>query len=244
MRYRLYSDIHLEFNAWNIPEVQENVIIMAGDIAVGAQELIKFFNSYLSYYPNKHIIFVLGNHELYRQDKEEVTAILDVGFHRNFHFLNNSYTTINGQRFIGATMWTDYNRGDRNIMLLAQHSLNDHRLIRTSNGLFSTAMAYAEHQKTITFFEENLQKDDIVVTHHAPSLLSCEEQYKGDKLNYAFASDLSDLIDRKQPKVWCHGHMHNHSDYMLYNTRIIANPRGYSRRESNFLTFEDFTFES
>ena len=28
-------------------------------------------------------------------------------------------------------------------------------------------------------------------------------------------------------KLWCHGHIHQSKDYMIGNTRIICNPRGY-----------------
>jgi len=69
----------------------------------------------------------------------------------------------------------------------------------------------------------------FVCTHHSPSLMSVAPQYKHDYLmNGAFASRLEEwILDHPQIKVWSHGHTHNNSDYMLCDTRIICNPRGY-----------------
>jgi Icc-related predicted phosphoesterase len=77
-------------------------------------------------------------------------------------------------------------------------------------------------------------KKFVVVTHHAPSSESIAECYKSDTLmNGAFHSDLSDFIlDRPQIKLWTHGHMHNKSDYMMGETRVVCNPRGYIGYES------------
>jgi len=39
-------------------------------------------------------------------------------------------------------------------------------------------------------------------------------------------------MDRPQIKLWTHGHMHNASDYMIGETRVVCNPRGYVGYES------------
>jgi hypothetical protein len=43
----------------------------------------------------------------------------------------------------------------------------------------------------------------------------------------AFASELGWDITEAEPAVWVHGHIHDSLDYMIHNTRIICNPRGY-----------------
>jgi hypothetical protein len=80
----------------------------------------------------------------------------------------------------------------------------------------------------------------VVVTHHAPTTLSIAEWFKHDTLmNGAFASDLTDFIlDRPQIKLWTHGHMHNVSDYMIGDTRVVCNPRGYVGYEEGPKNFE------
>lgn len=37
------------------------------------------------------------------------------------------------------------------------------------------------------------------------------------------------LIEKYQPTLWIHGHTHEKADYMIGNTRIVSNPRGYNR---------------
>ena len=57
--------------------------------------------------------------------------------------------------------------------------------------------------------------------------------YQNDSLtNFAYYSDLSEFIlDHPQIKLWTHGHMHNPFDYMIGDTRIVCNPRGYEGYE-------------
>ena len=58
-------------------------------------------------------------------------------------------------------------------------------------------------------------------------------------MNGAFHSDLSSFImDRPQIKLWTHGHMHNVSDYMIGEIRVVCNPRGYIGYESNANQFQ------
>ena len=80
----------------------------------------------------------------------------------------------------------------------------------------------------------------MVVGHHSPSSLSIAEWYKDDTLmNGAFHSDLSEFImDRPQIKLWTHGHMHNVSDYMIGETRVVCNPRGYVGYEQRAKDFK------
>ena len=58
-------------------------------------------------------------------------------------------------------------------------------------------------------------KRTIVVTHHGVSPLSIHEQFKGDSLNCAFMTDLSNEVIDHGPDLWIHGHTHNSFDYTL-----------------------------
>jgi len=52
-------------------------------------------------------------------------------------------------------------------------------------------------------------------------------------LNGAYASELFEDIMDTQPDLWCHGHIHSSSDYMIGNTRVVCNSRGYFKIEMN-----------
>ena len=100
-----------------------------------------------------------------------------------------------------------------------------------------------DHKKMLDYIKiatENKTKQYVVVTHHAPSPISIAECYRHDTLmNGAFASDLSEFIlDRPQIKMWTHGHMHNVSDYMVGDTRVVCNPRGYVGHEQRAKEFK------
>jgi Icc-related predicted phosphoesterase len=100
-----------------------------------------------------------------------------------------------------------------------------------------------DHKKMMDYIKiatENKTKQYVVVTHHAPSPISIADCYRHDTLmNGAFASDLSEFIlDRPQIKLWTHGHMHNVSDYMIGDTRVVCNPRGYIGHEQRAKEFK------
>jgi Icc-related predicted phosphoesterase len=100
-----------------------------------------------------------------------------------------------------------------------------------------------DHKKMMDYIKiatENKTKQYVVVTHHAPSPISIAECYRFDTLmNGAFASDLSEFIlNRPQIKLWTHGHMHNVSDYMIGDTRVVCNPRGYIGHEQRAKEFK------
>jgi hypothetical protein len=47
-------------------------------------------------------------------------------------------------------------------------------------------------------------------------------------MNGGYHSDLSEFIlDRPAIKLWTHGHTHEEFDYMIGDTRVVCNPRGY-----------------
>ena len=79
----------------------------------------------------------------------------------------------------------------------------------------------------------------VVVGHHAPSKASTHPRYKTEVImNGAYSTNLDNFIlDRRQIKLWTHGHTHEDFDYMIGTTRIVCNPRGYDgyeERADNF----------
>ena len=94
-------------------------------------------------------------------------------------------------------------------------------------------MIVQRHQQTLDYIKsvvaERPDEKFVVVTHHSPSYKSVHEEYQAEYLmNGAYHSDLSDFIlDRPQIKLWTHGHTHHPFDYMIGETRIVCNPRGY-----------------
>ena len=51
--------------------------------------------------------------------------------------------------------------------------------------------------------------------------------YPKDPLNPAFASNLEPFMAGCGAALWVHGHIHHRADFIVGNTRVIANPLGY-----------------
>lgn len=73
----------------------------------------------------------------------------------------------------------------------------------------------------------------VVVTHFAPTQLSIHPRFADSPLNACFVSELEENIARWQPALWMHGHTHDSFDYRVGNTRMVCNPRGYSKEDIN-----------
>jgi hypothetical protein len=74
----------------------------------------------------------------------------------------------------------------------------------------------------------------VVVGHHAPSRASTHPRYRTEfVVNGAYSSNLDEFIlDRRQIRLWTHGHTHEDFDYMIGTTRVVCNPRGYDGYEA------------
>ena len=187
-------------------------------------------------------IYVPGNHDYYRQESmegaERVAAEKVKG--TNVFLANPNEYFFHGTRFLGCTMWTDYELFGNAMASMghAGNGMNDHRLIRTSAGAgshgstaFTVLHALQRHKRELAWLESKLAEPfdgpTVVVTHHLPSLKSVLERFDEDPLTPAFASSLDWLIEKYQPTLWIHGHTHDSCDYNIGETRVICNPCGY-----------------
>ena len=239
------------------------VLILAGDIAVakalhdypniintdtdklGKNQLLSmrfhnFFNQVSSEY--KHIIYVPGNHEFYHGQHPEGIDWLKqtLSQYSNIQVLNNDSVTIDDILFVCGTLWTNMNKNDPLTMYYLSNGINDFRVIRDKNyHKFTPQHAYIEHNNTLRYFEniltQNKDKQTVIVSHHAPHPLSVHPRYKHDvDMNSGYYSDLTDFIlDHTQISNWFHGHVHDSFDYVVGNTRVVCNPRGYAGRDEN-----------
>ncbi len=236
MKLLILSDIHLEFEAFEIPQTDADLIILAGDTGVGTKGL----EWAASLATDKPIIYINGNHEYYRHAHPKlVNKMREMEFDTDVYFLEKNECVIGDIRFLGCTLWTDFNiMGNVPMGLLdAGSNMNDFKLIRNSSrgySKFHPNDSLVLHRESLYWLEQCFKastQKTVVVTHHAPSIKSIPDCYKGSSLNPAFASDLSDLILNYQPALWIHGHLHSPSDYYIGKTRIICNPRGYPNED-------------
>ena len=250
MYIRPISDIHNEFSVYNLPVTEfdsKAVLVMAGDIAVAdaPSSLYRFLDSVTERFTD--ILYIPGNHEYYHGSLRRVDDKLAevCSSYMNVHYMNQQSMKIADVRFIGATLWTDYNRGDPMVQMHCSEVMNDFVKIRTGipgkpyQRRITPSDIISIHMEHKRFIESELKKGHaagekmVVFTHHAPSFISRppqeEMKFKYSLTDYAYYNvGMEDMISKYMPIVWVHGHSHYPVDTMFDYTRIVANTRGYA----------------
>ena len=89
MKLLVLSDLHLEFGQFRVPEIDFDVVILAGDIAVPASKVPFWACRATNFGESTPIVFVLGNHEFY--DGVMSSTLTDLRWasqETNFHMLD------------------------------------------------------------------------------------------------------------------------------------------------------------
>lgn len=260
MRAWIISDLHLSRSERRQSgilcpvRVNADVCILAGDVCEGGAEAVDWIAGEIA--PAMPVVFVLGNHELYGSDPEtaiaQARAVAARGDHSGhpIHVLQKDAVEIQGVRFLGATLWTDYEVFGEPAWAMheAKQGLNDHRYIDAEPvreggnvpGLFKPEHARKLHAESRAWLESALAEPfsgpTVVVTHHAPHRLSVAPEYATSRLTAAFVSDLSEVMSAGRPTAWIHGHTHTPFDYVVpeSGTRVVCNPRGYDWEQRSF----------
>jgi len=191
-----------------------------------------------------HVIYVAGNHEFYHGKWKRTLTVLsdECAKFPNVYFLEAGTKKIDDVTFVGGTLWTDMNKGDPLTLHAVRDMMNDFRIIKKEEEGYTNLKPHdtvMRHRHTLGYIKQIVaEKHDekfVVVGHHSPSFQSVHEQYKHETLmNGAYHSDLSEFIlDHPQIKLWTHGHTHHAFDYMIGETRVVCNPRGYEGYESD-----------
>ncbi len=252
MRIQLASDLHLEhlqsyFPGERLisPAPEADVLVLAGDIAQGtlAIELFKDWPV--------PVLYLAGNHEFYGADLGQVRRDLKLAtIDGTMHYLDNSSCYVNGVRFLGTTLWTDYllfpQWSQAQAMQAAQDVLRDHQLIHCGKQLFTPEAALAEHRISRQWLEQQLATPyagkTVVITHHAPHPLSIHPRHANDPVTAAFVSDLGPLVAKAD--CWLHGHVHDSFDYSVGKCRVASNPRGYALNKRSAAGSAQLLFEN
>lgn len=228
MKIHVLSDLHIEFAAFDAPRTDADVVILAGDIAVGATGVEWAGDTF----PDRPVIYVPGNHEYYGHDIG-LTEKLRAAAPDNVRVLNDEAVEIGGARILGCTLWTDfdYYGEPEAARRYSEQALGDFAAISNGERRFTPEDAAALHEQSRHWLINELAAafdgPTIVVTHHLPAAPSVAPRYAEDPLNPAFASRLESLIETHRPALWVHGHTHAPCDYELFGTRVVCNPRGY-----------------
>jgi len=236
VKLHILSDLHLSCGALEVPRNDADVVVLAGDVA-RPREAIAWASGL-----GKPVVFVAGNHEFYggsiaATPGELRRAALGTGV----RVLDCEEAVIGGVRFLGATLWTDFLLFGEGAMrdeaiegaLLHMRDFTRIRLTEAAPAPFMPADSADLFRAHAAWLERKLSEPHdgptVVVTHHAPSPGSIHPRFAGSPLNACFVSDAERLLGASRVSLWVHGHTHDSHDYVRKGTRVVCNPRGYSR---------------
>lgn len=232
MKIQIISDLHHEFGISNITCEKADLVILAGDTNLGTKG-IEWVKKHIA---DKPVLYILGNHEYYKGSyPNTLNKIIKAAQGSNVTVLENNSIDFGGIRFHGATLWTDFSLFGNPVEygIICQTKMNDYKQIRIdpSYAKLRSVDTYKLHQYSKLWLEESLAASEsyqnVVITHHAPSIKSVPEIYKSDPLTAAYASDMEGLISTYKPLYWIHGHIHTPARYHIEKTEVICNPHGY-----------------
>ena len=234
MKIQVVSDLHIEMADFVLPDCEADVVVLAGDIGVGLGGLEWIVGQGI----NKPVVYVPGNHEFYEYDLSLISDLKSAA-PPNVHVLNNDWIDIDGVRFVGSILWTDFQlfgEADKYFAIQqAKKDMSDFYLIKIGDRKFTPYDAIELHEKSRSWLEAVLAEPypgrTVVVTHHAPSSASIHPRFARNLLSPAFASNLESMMGAERVALWVHGHMHDLFDYDIYGTRVVCNPRGYASFE-------------
>jgi predicted phosphohydrolase len=229
------SDLHLEFPhnqrflKTNPLQPKGEVLILAGDVVpFVALDQHKDFFDYLSDH-FKVTYWIPGNHEYYQFDLQQKCGMINEAIRENVHLVNNMTVMLDEVQFIFSTLWSKISLANA---WQLQRSISDFHAIRFNSQPFNAEQFNLQHISSLEFITRTLQQEtaeqNIVVTHHVPTLRHYPQKYRGDVLNEAFVVELHELIMTTQPNYWIYGHHHfNTPDFNIGKTHMRTNQLGY-----------------
>lgn len=251
MRIHPESDSHIDIKHNDyVPgrELDSDVIIAhTGDLR--APGTLAIADLRRLYPKHENLLYVPGNHDFYSDHsspelkttfEEQRARMPEIAKAHGVTLLDDAVKIIDGVRFIGATLWTDFMMRPPYISFAdaqrAAAAMNDYRLIKTGRGrshdVLKTRDTIEAHKASRKFIQDELAKpfdgETVVCTHHAPSRQSLMKPDSLSNLDWCYASDLDHLMTGPDaPALWLHGHIHSSRDYVIGGTRVVCNPRGY-----------------
>jgi predicted phosphodiesterase len=263
MKFRIVSDIHLEFikdfdkkskissNSTNYGSFVENFLklpqvdglIMAGDIVTFRQLNDGSFEKFIKLIRGdyKHIIYILGNHEYYTNTDENVDVL---PLYREFckkHdiiFLDNEFVEIEDDiksiKIGGSTLWSPITEN-------AALMMNDMRFVSRKKVLKMNEKALEWIKKSVIpnnsenyDVSESEEHIDIMITHHLPSHRFVAERYANYD-NSGFANNSLDMYFKELPiDYWIFGHTHTPMSKKMHGIQFVCNPFGYPEENIGF----------
>ena len=234
MRLHILSDIHLERAPFTAPDVDADLVVLAGDIAPGTAG-VRWARSWLDQRP---ALYVAGNHEFYGHSFTELPDQLKASAAGSgVEVMENDLSVVAGVRFLGCSLWSDFAFAGPELrehsMAICERMVNDYRQIRVADPeqRLRAQDTLDRHLASRAWLTQRLREPHdgptVVITHHAPIVRAPPDNPLLAAIGGAFASDLTELMGAAAVDLWIFGHIHRTVDLDVKGTRVISNQRGY-----------------
>ncbi|MGN8160374.1 metallophosphoesterase [Salinisphaera sp. SWV1] len=186
MKIRVLSDLHLE--AYDHPDeagIDDDtpceLVILAGDIHTGTRGVEWAATTF-----QRAIVYVMGNHEYYGQGRVALlTEARQTAARLGVHLLERDAIRIQGQRFLGCTLWSGLDSGPRSWLGVARDvhwMIADFSAIRSSGDALTPLRMVEEYEYSVSWLQRMLEPGDpsIVITHFPPSRALAAPRFSSD----------------------------------------------------------------
>ncbi|MEW5620636.1 metallophosphoesterase family protein [Pseudomonas putida] len=241
MKILIYSDLHIEFKDFEPPQVDTDLVVLAGDISVRGRGVTWANETF-----ECPVVYVCGNHEFYKGHLDRTFIKMRDAAASHVHVMDKQILIIGNTRLLVTTGWTDFtSTGDyKAAMRDCAERMSDFRRIRLGEGyrklrpvdLISRNIAAREF--LVSELAKPFEGKTIVITHHCPIQDVAGEGHEGH-LGAAYFNQWHDLV--AQADVWIFGHTHHAADKVIAGCRLVSNPRGYPGERTGFSA--DLTIE-
>ena len=252
MNILILSDLHLEVKPFTPAAscTDVDVVVLAGGIHKPGAAAVKWARSQPSFQNAKAIVYVPGVLEHWSSFPgsalQEMRQAAD-GSH--VHVLDCSDVVVQGVRFLGLTLWTDFqlpvqtNVGPMSNSQLAMdierkmiadtfHTFSA-KSLRHEDDINARAMPSPEqsvwlHRASIDWLSQKLAEPylgkTVVVSHHAPHRDSIDSRFADDWTTPGRVNDLPEKFF-DVPSLWIHGHSNCDFSYKVKNCIVTSNSR-------------------
>ena len=279
MNIQLLSDLHLEANPGFVPTPAPGaeVLVLAGDIgsyqansaltASGDTDFGLARFSPLNGWPTP-VLFVPGNHEYDGLDFDEAhDRLRETCARLGIVWLESEVLQMNGVRFVGSTLWTDFDAlgpmaGQSLPAKIPAHFSHPNSLytrqLKAREKAFRAANYYLRKTGTTRGAAPWLAEQVREQALQSQAWLSAalDKPFDGPTVVVThFAPSLRsadprygqvpgtagfcNALDALLPRaqLWLHGHLHCPVDYRHQGCRVVANPLGYAHKNEQ-ITFQ------
>ena len=279
MNIQLLSDLHLEANPGFLPTPAPgaDVLVLAGDIgsyqahsaltALGDTDFGLGRFSPMRGWPTP-VLFVPGNHEYDGLDFDEAhDRLRDTCARLGIVWLESEVLHMNGVRFVGSTLWTDFDAlgpmaGQSLPAKIPAHFNHPNSLytrqLKAREKAFRAANYYLRKTGTTRAATPWLAEQVREQALQSQAWLSAALDTPFDGATVVvthFAPSLRsadprygqvpgtagfcNALDALLPRaqLWLHGHLHCPVDYRHQGCRVVANPLGYAHKNEQ-ITFQ------